>query len=128
MYQRPQETIILISVHRPGNEGSVCLLLSVFPGTLPKVQYLHLRGKALNVLPEHSPEAQQCLSQAIKHDPSLVDAWNALGECYWKAGNVQQAYDCFAGALMHVRGFMTCHVIVSSKLTCHTHSPRIKSH
>ena len=71
-------------------------------GTLPKVQYWYLRGKALNVLPDHSPEAEQCLSRAIKHDPSLVDAWNALGECYWKAGNVQQAYDCFTGALMHV--------------------------
>lgn len=127
MYQRPQDgnhylNISLFLVDRPRNEASVFLLLSVFPGTLPKVQYLHLRGKALNILPEHSPEAQQCLSQAIKHDPSLVDAWNALGECYWKAGNVQQAYDCFAGALMHVRGFMTCHVIVSSKLICHMHT------
>lgn len=105
----------------------MCACCSVFPGSLPKVQYLHLRGKALNVLSEHSPEAQQCLSQAIKHDPSLVDAWNALGECYWKAGNVQQAYDCFAGALMHVREFMTCRGAVLSKLLSLTHSPRIKN-
>lgn len=76
-------------------------LLEQLKDSLPKVQYWALRGKALNILPEHSPEAEQSLSRAIKHDPSLVDAWNALGESYWKAGKVQQAHDCFTGSLEH---------------------------
>lgn len=74
-------------------------LLDQLQGSLPRQKFLYLRGKALNVLPEHSPEAEQCLSRAVKQDPTLVDAWNCLGECYWKAGNVTQAYNCFKGAL-----------------------------
>lgn len=75
--------------------------------SLPKVQHWYLRGKALNILPDHSPEAEQCLSRAVKNDPSLVDAWNMLGECYWKAGNVKQAHDCFVGSLAYVRTIRT---------------------
>ena len=54
------------------------------------------------MLPDHSHKAEQCLSRAIKRAPSLVDAWNALGVCYWKAKNMQQAYDCFNEDLVHV--------------------------
>ncbi len=74
--------------------------------TLSKVQYLRLKGRALNVLPDHSQEAEACLSQAIKHDPSLEETWNALGESYWKAGKIQQAHDCFSSSLAHVSGCM----------------------
>ena len=77
-------------------------LLDSLQGSLPKVQYWSLKGRALNVLTEHSSEAEECLSRAVKHDPTLVEAWIALGENYWKAGNVQQAHDCFMGSLAHV--------------------------
>lgn len=70
--------------------------------TLPRPLYQYLRGKALNVLPTYSKEAEQLLSQAVKNTPSLVDAWNSLGESYWKAGNISQAHHCFTGALAHV--------------------------
>ena len=62
-----------------------------------------LRGKALNVLPSYSPEAQDALSKAVKLDPKLVDAWVALGESYWKNKDVESAKNCFLGALNHVR-------------------------
>ena len=71
------------------------------PDRLPKALYLSLRGRALNVLPEHSPEAELCLSRAVKYDPQLIEAWIALGESYWKCGRVQQAHDCFTGSLSH---------------------------
>ena len=77
-------------------------LLDSVQDSLPKIQYWSLKGRALNVSPEHSKEAEDCLSRAVKHDPTLVEAWNALGENYWKAGNVQQAHDCFMGSLAHV--------------------------
>ena len=77
-------------------------LLDSVQDSLPKIQYWSLKGRALNVSPEHSKEAEDCLSRAVKHDPMLVEAWNALGENYWKAGNVQQAHDCFMGSLAHV--------------------------
>ena len=78
-------------------------LLDSLQDSLPKVQYLSLKGRALNISTEYSREAEECLSKAVKHDPTLGEAWCALGETYWKAGNVQQAHDCFTGSLAHVR-------------------------
>ena len=63
---------------------------------------LFLRGKALNVMPDYDPLAQDSLSRAVKLDPKLVEAWNCLGECYWKCGQVEAARNCFVGALNHV--------------------------
>lgn len=63
---------------------------------------LFLRGKALNVTAEYDPLAQDALSKAVKLDPKLVEAWNCLGECYWKNGEVEAARNCFVGALNHV--------------------------
>lgn len=82
----------------------MCDLVSHTTDSIPKVHYWSLKGRALNILPEHSQEAETCLSQAIKHDPTLIETWNALGESYWKAGNIQQAHNCFTGSLAHVRG------------------------
>lgn len=62
-----------------------------------------LQGKTLNVLPSYSPEAEEALSKAVKLDPKLVEAWNQLGENYWKKGKVPLAKNCFTGALNHVR-------------------------
>ena len=61
------------------------------------------RGRALNVMPEFSSEALECLSKAVKLDPKLVEAWNQLGECYWKNKDIEAARNCFNGALNHVR-------------------------
>ena len=63
---------------------------------------LFLRGKALNVLPQYDPMAQDALSKAVKMNPKLVEAWNCLGECYWKNRQVEAARNCFVGALNHV--------------------------
>ena len=40
----------------------------------------YLMGKTLNVMPEHDSKAQDHLSNAIKLNPSFVDAWNELGK------------------------------------------------
>lgn len=32
----------------------------------------------------------------------MVDAWNELGECYWKNMNVKEAKASFEAALKHV--------------------------
>ena len=72
-----------------------------------KAVFNMLRGKILNVLPTHSPESEEALSKAVKLDPKLVEAWNQLGESYWKFGNVASAKNCFTGALNHV-GFAYC--------------------
>ena len=67
-----------------------------------KAHRTYLKGRALNVVPDHSPEAEQLLSKAVKLEPNLVDAWIELGECYWKRGDVETAKTCFEGALSHV--------------------------
>ena len=73
-------------------------------------EYMLQRGKALNVMPEYSTEALECLSKAVKLDPKLVEAWNQLGECYWKNKDIETARNCFTGALNHVR--LSIHVPV----------------
>ncbi|XP_071784948.1 tetratricopeptide repeat protein 5-like [Asterias amurensis] len=68
-----------------------------------RAEYMLQRGRALNVMPEFSSEALECLSKAVKLDPKLVEAWNQLGECYWKNKDVEAARNCFNGALNHSR-------------------------
>ncbi|ERE89971.1 tetratricopeptide repeat protein 5 [Cricetulus griseus] len=68
-----------------------------------EAQALMLKGKALNVTPEYSPEAEVLLSKAVKLEPELVEAWNQLGEVYWKKGDVAAAHTCFSGALTHCK-------------------------
>ena len=67
-----------------------------------KSEYLCQRGRAYNVMPEYIEEGLQCLAKAVKLDPKLVDAWNNLGECYWKKKDVGNARNCFTGALNYV--------------------------
>lgn len=64
-----------------------------------KAQFCLLRGKALNIKPEFNEEALEILSKAVKLNPKLVDAWNELGECYWKKGDIAASKNCFEGAL-----------------------------
>ncbi|XP_037843556.2 tetratricopeptide repeat protein 5 isoform X2 [Chlorocebus sabaeus] len=68
-----------------------------------KAQVLMLTGKALNVTPDYSPKAEELLSKAVKLEPKLVEAWNQLGEVYWKKGDIAAAHTCFSGALTHCR-------------------------
>ncbi|KAE8633854.1 hypothetical protein XENTR_v10002119 [Xenopus tropicalis] len=68
-----------------------------------KAFFLMLRGKALNVTPNYSQEAEDALSKAVKLDPGLVEGWNQLGEVYWKKMDVAAAKTCFLGALNHCK-------------------------
>ncbi|XP_064426800.1 tetratricopeptide repeat protein 5 isoform X1 [Mirounga angustirostris] len=68
-----------------------------------KAQVLMLTGKALNVTPDYSPKAEELLSKAVKLEPKLVEAWNQLGEVYWKKGDIAAAHTCFSGALTHCK-------------------------
>ena len=67
-----------------------------------KAEYFMLLGKVLNVTSDYDPKAEEHLSKAVKLDPKLVEAWNQLGEAYWKKGNINGAKNCFKGALTHV--------------------------
>ncbi|XP_060031395.1 tetratricopeptide repeat protein 5 [Erinaceus europaeus] len=68
-----------------------------------EAQVLMLTGKALNVTADYSPKAEELLSKAVKLEPKLVEAWNQLGEVYWKKGDVAAAHTCFSGALTHCK-------------------------
>ncbi|KAJ7540012.1 hypothetical protein O6H91_11G118700 [Diphasiastrum complanatum] len=60
------------------------------------------RGKVLDVGQDYCKEAEDHLSKAIKLDPSLVDAWSCLGNCYWKKGDQEaliSAKRCFIHGL-----------------------------
>lgn len=68
-------------------------------------KYFYLLGHAHNVMPTHSQDAETALTKAVKLEPNLVEAWNQLGESYWKCDNVKEAKNCFQGALNKVRSF-----------------------
>jgi len=64
-----------------------------------KASHLTLIGKAYNVLPEFSQKACESLTKAVKLDPKCVDAWNYLGECYWKKKEFDMCKNCFEHSL-----------------------------
>lgn len=41
--------------------------------------------------------------QQVKLEPSNTDAWNTLGECFWKKKDLMGARDCYESALEAVR-------------------------
>jgi len=66
---------------------------------IPPFHFQYLFGRARNVLPDFDSRALEHLSASVKLNPSFVEAWNELGECYWKAGNAPSAKNCFSCAL-----------------------------
>jgi tetratricopeptide (TPR) repeat protein len=64
-----------------------------------KASYLALLGKAYNVLPEFNQKAFDSLTKAIKLDHKSVNAWNYLGECYWKKRDFEMCKNCFEQSL-----------------------------
>lgn len=66
-----------------------------------RAQFYMLKGQILNVEPDFNQEALESLSKSVKLNPKLFEAWNHLGECYWKKGDIQNAKNCFEGALKH---------------------------
>lgn len=65
-----------------------------------RARYFYLLGRAHDVVSTHSIPAEEALAKAVKLDPKLVEAWNQLGECYWKKDNIAEAKNCFQGALL----------------------------
>ena len=68
-----------------------------------RVRYLYLLGRARNVQPDHSREAEELLSRATKLDHRHTAAWNELGACLWKREDATAAGNCFERALESVR-------------------------
>ncbi|XP_009779107.1 uncharacterized protein [Nicotiana sylvestris] len=61
--------------------------------------YLYLRGKLLDVSPAYNQEAERLLTDAVKLNSSVVDAWICLGTCVWKRGDLDKAKSCFNSGL-----------------------------
>ncbi|XP_047998625.1 tetratricopeptide repeat protein 5-like [Leguminivora glycinivorella] len=68
-----------------------------------RARFLYMKGRCYNISTSYDARATQCLSKAVKLSPQMVDAWNELGECYWKNMNVKEAKASFEGALKHER-------------------------
>lgn len=67
-----------------------------------RVQYYLQYGRALNVVSNYDQVAHDNLAKAVKQDFKLTDAWNELGYCYWKKGDMEGAKNCFERALQKV--------------------------
>uniref|UniRef100_A0A1B6KVA8 Tetratricopeptide repeat protein 5 OB fold domain-containing protein n=1 Tax=Graphocephala atropunctata TaxID=36148 RepID=A0A1B6KVA8_9HEMI len=94
-----------------------------------RARYHYLLGRAHDVLPSHSPEAETALAKAVKLDPQLVEAWNQLGETYWKRDNVKEARNCFQGALNKKKNMVSLRnlsILVRQEQAA-THEERVKN-
>ncbi len=74
---------------------------------MDKALVAYWRGKALNAYATYNEESEQLLAKAVKLEPTRVDAWTCLGECFWKKSDLAGAKNCFTGALTHVRQHTT---------------------
>lgn len=64
-----------------------------------RVRRLVLIGKTLNILFENDIRTFETLTRAIKLEPSAYDAWNYLGEYYWKSKDFEMCRNCFERSL-----------------------------
>jgi tetratricopeptide (TPR) repeat protein len=55
-------------------------------------------AKKLKIISQNLHQALEW-SEQVKLDPSRVDAWCCLGNCFWKKGDLSQAKNCFNYAL-----------------------------
>ena len=63
-----------------------------------------LRGRALNVESDYNEAAELELGKATKFN--LPSAWNELGECLYKKGDLSGARSCFERALSLVSFYL----------------------
>jgi len=66
-----------------------------------KALFCLLKGRALNVTTKFDQKAFELLSRSVKLNPQLTQAWNQLGECYWKNNDNYSALNCFESASKH---------------------------
>lgn len=64
-----------------------------------KAELLYLRGRSLVFLPEYTKQAEENLSKSLKLIPTFREAWDALGQVYWKKGDLPAAKNCFESSL-----------------------------
>ncbi len=76
-----------------------------------KIKAAYLKGKAKGVFQDYNESAEKDLSKAVKLDPKNVDAWNCLGECFWKKQDYITAKSCFEGALKQGRESSTLRLL-----------------
>ena len=60
---------------------------------------MYLRGRILVFLPEYTKQAEDFLSKSLKLIPTNREAWDALGQVYWKKNDLAAAKNCFESSL-----------------------------
>lgn len=70
-----------------------------------KATYLYIRGRLLNVFDGYHQGAENNLAKSVKFNPSFIGAWNELGECYYKKGDLESSRKCFQWANSVVKNY-----------------------
>jgi len=85
---RAQEAELLTLFDQAENDESISKSLLLF-----------WRGKQLNLADDYNKGAEAFLSKAVKLEPTLIDAWNSLGNCFCKKRDMKSAKNCFTQAI-----------------------------
>lgn len=86
-------------------------------------EYNFICGRILNIPSEYDAKCEKHLTNAVKMDPSLRDAWEELGECLWKKNDYQTAIDCFRASLARGR---TAKCVCALSMALRQHSSKIE--
>jgi tetratricopeptide (TPR) repeat protein len=68
-----------------------------------RAQLYFYKGRALDADATYSAEAEDWLSRAVKLEPTLIEGWNCLANCYWKKKNLNSAHSCLLSAVEQKR-------------------------
>ncbi|CEO98712.1 hypothetical protein PBRA_006826, partial [Plasmodiophora brassicae] len=72
--------------------------------------------------------AVEYLQNAVRQDPALYDAWNCLGECYWKKRDMPSARSCFESAIAHnpnPRSYQNLSIVIRSSASKLSPGPEV---
>ena len=73
-----------------------------------KAELLYLKGKVLDFLPEYTKQSEDLLSKSLKLMPTKKEAWDALGNVYWKKRDLDAAKKCFESSLEQDENDLEC--------------------
>ncbi|EGD80858.1 hypothetical protein PTSG_11730 [Salpingoeca rosetta] len=66
----------------------------IHPATLE-----YLQGRLLSLREPLDPQCEAALTKSVKLNPKNIDAWNLLGEVFWRKGDLFESTRCFEMAL-----------------------------
>ncbi len=88
-----------------------CFCVAVASEGISVARLWFWKGRAFDVFGTYHEQAEKWLQKAVKSEPDMIEAWNALANCFWKKKDMKQAHACLISALEKKKNKQTlCHL------------------